>query len=112
MGVGLLFLLRVSWCWSNLYERTSKHGGVVGAESVFILDNFCNVCSHGVAGGDGKSIANEMKEERRKVKQGKASNFMLALAHKVIAKFELFHVHNCSLRGAHFAFTLPPYVNK
>jgi hypothetical protein len=70
-GVPLfLFKDNVSRCWTRLFERRSNNGGVVCAE----CDNFCAVCSRGVAGGDGKSIAKciaQMKERKRKEKKRK-----------------------------------------
>lgn len=63
-----LFKDNVCRCWTMLFERTSNNGGVVCAE----CDNFCAVCSRGVAGGDGKSIAKcitQMKERKKKKKE-------------------------------------------
>lgn len=67
-GVPLfLFKDNVSRCWTKLFERTSNNGGVVCAE----LDNFCAVCSRGVAGGDGKSIAKCIAQTKERRKKGK-----------------------------------------
>jgi hypothetical protein len=90
-------------------SRTSKTiGGVFCAESGEAADSLLILCSRGVAGGDGKSIANcnvRTKEERKKKVQEKATS---GLTYKAIAKFELYYVHKM-LRGTKLGIVATPY---